>query len=452
MEDNQKTQESPNTNQNQQADINETNLNINAEFGSSWSNLIRIGVMVFVTFVCCIAFFFVLLRFSAIKAFTGKLLKASQSILIGLLLAYILNPIMKGIDRSIYARIESKYEDKEKAKKLSRAIGIAGTTVIFLLAISTLIASVIPALIKSITHFSNAMPRYVNQVVDFIENGKFGDTQIKALVGDYIEEAADMLQSWFQNNVLSEAQTYITQITSGVIGVVKGILNFIIGIIVMDYVMAIQGTLSGQVKKIIYAIFKPNHGNMVVSIIRKTNSIFGGFITGKIIDSIIIGIIAYIGCSIMKIPDTVLVATIIGFTNVIPFFGPFIGAVPSLLLVVLQSPWHALYLLIFIIVLQQVDGNIIGPKILGSSTGLSSFWVMVAILVGGGLFGVAGMIFGVPVFALLYYILTNVVNLQLKKKDLSTDTKEYTTLKNVDLVTNQIVMKEPKKIRRKEKK
>ena len=140
----------------------------------------------------------------------------------------------------------------------------------------------------------------------------------------------------------------------------------------MVYVMSIQETLIGQGKKIIYAVFKPKIGNIIVETVAKTNTIFGGFITGKILDSLIIGVIAYFGCLILHIPSTVLVAVIIGITNVIPVFGPFIGAIPSLLIVVIQSPWHALYLLIFIIVLQQVDGNIIGPKILGSSTGLST--------------------------------------------------------------------------------
>ena len=141
--------------------------------------------------------------------------------------------------------------------------------------------------------------------------------------------------------------------------------------------------------KIIYAIFKPVRANVVVKTVRKSNEIFGGFISGKILDSAIIGVIAYIVLAIMKMPDTMLVAVIIGVTNIIPFFGPFIGAIPSFIIIVLQNPVQGLYFLIFVIILQQVDGNIIGPKILGDSTGLSSFWVVFAILVFGGLFGYA---------------------------------------------------------------
>ena len=162
------------------------------------------------------------------------------------------------------------------------------------------------------------------------------------------------------------------------------------------------------------------------------------FIFGKIVDSAIIGVICYVGCLILHIPDSILVAVIIGVTNIIPVFGPFIGAVPSLLLVVIQSPIHALYLLIFIIVLQQVDGNIIGPKILGNSTGLSAFWVMFAILIGGGLFGFFGMLLGVPVFAMIYYIIRRLVNHSVKKKNLPTVTDMYVNASAVDERTGQV--------------
>ena len=148
--------------------------------------------------------------------------------------------------------------------------------------------------------------------------------------------------------------------------------------------------------------------------------------------------IAYFGCLILRIPSSVLVAVIIGVTNVIPVFGPFIGAIPSLLIVVIQNPWHALYLLIFIVVLQQVDGNIIGPKILGSSTGLSTFWVMFAILIGGGMFGFLGMLLGVPTFAVIYYIVRRVVNYALRKKKLPEDTMDYTKTTGVDTKNNKL--------------
>jgi len=200
----------------------------------------------------------------------------------------------------------------------------------------------------------------------------------------------------------------------------------------MVYVMSIKETLVGQCKKIIYAIFPPKKGNVVVETIRKSNEIFGGFIIGKIIDSAIIGVLAYIGCLLMKMPSALLVAFIIGITNIIPFFGPFIGAIPTVLLVLIQSPIHALYLAIFILILQQVDGNIIGPKILGDTTGLSPFWVLTSILVAGGLFGFFGMLLGVPVFAVIYYILQQIIKYQMEKRSLSSETEKYVELISID--------------------
>ena len=172
---------------------------------------------------------------------------------------------------------------------------------------------------------------------------------------------------------------------------------------------------------------------------RHSNSIFGGFITGKIIDSAIIGVICYIGCLILSIPNAILIAVIIGVTNLIPFFGQFIGAVPTLLITLIQSPIHALYLVIFMVILQQIDGNIIGPKIIGNSTGLSSFWVMFSILIFGGMFGFIGMLLGVPIFGVIYNLVTKGVNNILRKKELVVDTTAYIEAVKVDEGTNSLV-------------
>ena len=182
---------------------------------------------------------------------------------------------------------------------------------------------------------------------------------------------------------------------------------------------------------------------------RKSNEIFGGFISGKILDSAIIGVIAYIVLAIMKMPDSILIAVIVGVTNIIPFFGPFIGAIPSFVIIVLQDPMKGIYFLIFIVILQQIDGNIIGPKILGDSTGLSSFWVVFAIMVFGGLWGFPGMLLGVPIMAVIYYIAQRSISYFLRKRGLSDQTSEYIYLTRVDKNTNELVYEEaPKKKRR----
>lgn len=399
---------------------------------------VRAGLTVFITFVCCILFFFMILRYEGFANGWNKLISAAEPIIIGLVLAYLLTPVMRFCEKIILPFLEKHTKNKAKVKKRARALSVTCCIIFLLIVIALLIALIVPALTNSIMTLATTLPGQVRDFVKLLDEGRFGDTEISDDIGNFLVTATDYVDNYFTKEILPEIQTYIAQITSGVISVVKGLLNFIIGIIAMAYVLTIMETLQGQAKKIIYAIFKPGQGNAIIHTIRKSSEIFGGFITGKLLDSAIIGVICYFGCLILRMPSTVLVSVIIGVTNVIPFFGPFIGAVPALLLVVIQSPWHALYLLIFIIVLQQVDGNIIGPKILGNTTGLSSFWVMFSILVFGGVWGVFGMILGVPVFAVLYYIIGKIVRSALSKKKLPTETAVYVEARGVNLESNTL--------------
>ena len=295
-----------------------------------------------------------------------------------------------------------------------------------------------PALVTSVIGLIDSMPGYVESFVKWISESGLADTEVAIFIGHLINTFTAEVENWAKTEILPLAQQYITQITSGVLTVLKTFLNFLIGIVAMTYVMSIEENLIGQCKKIIYATFPAKKGNLIVETIRKSHKIFGGFVLGKIIDSAIIGVIAYIGCLILRIPSALLVAFIIGVTNVIPFFGPFIGAIPTIALVLIQSPIHALYLGIFILILQQVDGNIIGPKILGDSTGLSAFWILTSISVAGGLFGFFGMLLGVPVFAVIYYIIQQILTYRMKSRHLSSDTEEYVELKEIDEKTKEM--------------
>lgn len=399
---------------------------------------IRIGITAFVTFVCCILFFFIILRYKGFADTWKKIISTAQPIIIGLILAYLLNPVMKFFESHLLKFLKPHMKSERKAKKTARALGVTGAILFLLVIIGLLIAAIVPSVINSIISLADTLPGNVQSFISWIDGQSFGDTEVTNMIGDCMTKATDFVENWFRNTFLPQANTFITEITSGVISFVKGILNFIIGIIVAVYVMMIKETLTGQSKKIIYSVCNPKTGNIIIEMVRKSNEIFGGFVTGKILDSAIIGVICYIGCLILKMPDSILIAVIVGCTNVIPFFGPFIGAIPALLLVVIQSPIHALYLLIFIIVLQQVDGNIIGPKILGDSTGLSSFWVMFAILIAGGMWGFAGMVLGVPVFAVIYYIIRRLVAYALKKKQLPTETTKYVHMTHVDEKHNSL--------------
>lgn len=396
--------------------------------------LFKIGIMLFAAFGGCIMLYFRMRRREGLADGFSKLLQAAQPIIIGLVLAYILNPIMKFLEKPLLVFFEKRCKKKGQSAKLARAFAITGSIIFLLVILTLLIWAVTPALVTSVASLIDTMPKSVSNFIATIQNGRFGKLEVTDRISEFLTNLTDELEKWI-TTLLPQAQTYIVQFTSGVISVVRGLLNFVIGIIVAVYVLMIKERLIGQMKKMVYAIFKPTAGNIVLETMHKADEIFGGFIIGKIVDSAIIGVICYIGCSILRIPDALLVSVIIGVTNIIPAFGPFIGAVPAVFLVIIQSPWHALYLVIFIIILQQVDGNIIGPKILGSSTGLTSFWVMFAILIGGGMFGFLGMLLGVPVFAMIYYIIRRLVNHSIKKKAMPMETDAYVKISAVDAKT-----------------
>ena len=250
------------------------------------------------------------------------------------------------------------------------------------------------------------------------------------------DQLSVQLENWLTTYLVPNASKLISGLSSGLLSVVNVLKNLLIGLIVMVYLLNIKETLTGQGKKIIYSILNLKNANRLIGQIRFVHKVFGGFITGKLLDSLIIGILCFIVMSVMDavigMPYVLLISVIVGVTNVIPFFGPFIGAIPSGFLILLVSPIKCLYFLIFIFILQQFDGNILGPKILGDSTGLPSFWVLFSILLFGGLYGFVGMIIAVPVFAVVYSGVSSLVNRSLEKKELSLNTDDYVELTEID--------------------
>lgn len=418
---------------------------------NSWDmkQYIIIALVIFITFCCCTLFFFMIYRYNGFTDFWKNLGVILQPITIGIVIAYLLNPIMKFLEKHLIHFLEPRMKNGKKVKKTARATAIAGSLLFLVLIVVLLLAAIIPSISQSIQSMVTKLPEEINNLSDWVDDVTNGNTEVSDMVEEAVKKGTDAIENFWQTDVLTKVQTYLTSITSGVIYGVKLVLNILIGLIISVYVMASKETFAGQAKKMIYAIFKPVRANIIVETVRKSNEIFGGFISGKILDSAIIGVIAYIVLAIMKMPDSILIAVIVGVTNIIPFFGPFIGAIPSFVIIVLQDPMKGIYFLIFIVILQQIDGNIIGPKILGDSTGLSSFWVVFAIMVFGGLWGFPGMLLGVPIMAVIYYIAQRSISYFLRKRGLSDQTSEYIYLTRVDKKTNELVYEEaPKKKRR----
>jgi predicted PurR-regulated permease PerM len=229
------------------------------------------------------------------------------------------------------------------------------------------------------------------------------------------------------------------QITDSVIGIGRYIAAFLIGLFVAVYFLMDKEKYKSISKKMLFGIFPSRVANPIMDVMIKAKEIFYGFFVGKIIDSVIIGFICYACMIIFKWPYPVLVSVIIGVTNIIPVFGPYIGAVPTVLIIFFTNPMQGIYFLIYILVLQQLDGNVIGPKILGDSTGVDAFWVLFAIVVGGGFFGFMGMLLGVPVVALLYYILSKVFVYLARKRGLPIKTAVYENVREYDEAKGELV-------------
>ena len=385
----------------------------------------------------CIVFFFLIYRYNGFAAGWKKLTAILQPIIIGIVIAYLINPIMVFFEKHLIRWIEPKMKKKAKAKKLCRGIATLGALAVFILIIVVLLVMLIPQLVESIQGVATTLPSEVQHLIDKTNKYLSSDSEAANFVEDTLIYATNYIKDWAMNDLLPKSNTYLTSITTGLINVFKVLLNIIVGLIVSVYLLFSKETFIGQFKKLNYALFKPKKANIVIQTARKSKEICGGFISGKILDSMIIGIICYIVLLIMKMPYPVLVSVIVGVTNIIPFFGPFIGAVPSFIIIVLANPIQGLYFLIFVVILQQVDGNIIGPNILGDSTGLSPFWVIFSIMVGGGLFGFAGMLLGVPTFAVIYYIMQEIMRYFLRKRDLPQDSSQYIELEKINVATNQ---------------
>ena len=401
--------------------------------------ILVISVATFLTFCCCTLFFFFVYRNQEIAAYGEQLSYILQPIIIGIVLAYLLNPIVNFMEVRIKNGLKKYVKNPKKIKSFSRMLSITSAWLFFGVIFAVLVAAILPTILESIMSMIKTFPDAIDNLLKLINKTVEGDEQMKQMMNELVVRGSTWLETWMTGTILPQMESYIASIMSSAVSALKLILNVFIGFVVSVYVLTSKESFSGQAKKIVYAFFKPSQANVIIDTVRKSHEIFGGFISGKLLDSLIIGIIAYIVLSIMKMPYAMLVSVIVGVTNVIPFFGPFIGAIPSFFIILLQDPMKSLYFLIFILVLQQIDGNIIGPKILGESTGLTAFWIVFSTTFFGGIWGFIGMVLGVPLTAVIYHIVGRILNYMLKKRGMPDDTESYIKLKKIDKHTNEPV-------------
>lgn len=386
---------------------------------------IAAGITAFSVIAAALLLFFLLFHAEAIIGWFGTVFQILRPIFIGMVIAFLLLPIQRGVF-NFFMGAASKWKPKKfKKKKFFGSLSIVFSLLFAALVVYLLTAMVFPQLYLSVVGLVEVVPDYIDTVQTWLLGFFEDNPDIRDVIIPYYNSAAVSFENWLENTILPNFTGIVSNLSSVIGSVVTLAKDLLIAVIVSVYLLARKDLFSAQSKKIVYSIFKPRWGDLIVRETRSAYAILSGFINGKLLDSLIIGVITLICCNLFKFPYPALVATIIGVTNVIPFFGPFIGAVPCVLLILLVDPLKALYFVIFIFILQQFDGNILGPKILGDSTGLASFWVLFSILLFGGLFGFAGMLLGVPVFAMLYSVVRRLVNRSLSHRRLPADTEFY---------------------------
>ena len=395
--------------------------------------MIMTGIIAFLVIAASICFYYLIFRSEAFSAKINAFFSILSPVIYGIIIAYLLTPIVNFIERRILTPLFLKKspEMTSKRKKHMRVISVILALLFVGILLYAFFSVIVPEVSSSIVAISYQFPYYIRNLNNLSNKLLEDNPSLNRLFTQIVDDYSGEFSSFLNNTIIPQTQEILKHISLSLISFLKTLWNVVIGAIISVYVLFNKELFAGQAKKIVYALINTEHANLFINDVRFTSQTFIGFITGKIVDSIIIGILCFIGLSILQMPYTVLVSVIVGVTNVIPFFGPYLGAIPSALIILMVNPLKCLYFVIFIIILQQLDGNVIGPKILGQTTGLSGFWVIFAITIFGGLWGVAGMIVGVPLWAVIYALIKRIISRKLKSRGLPSDTGIYLNVEKI---------------------
>ena len=398
-----------------------------------WLRYGKWALTAFVTVCAILVFYDTFYQSGALGDFLNKLTDVLAPVLYGMAMAYLLAPVLNWFERTMLPcfnklRSRSGKEPITGYKGWVRALGILLTWSVVLLALYLLMSVLVPQLVESVKTLIANAESYYNTIYGWGSELLKDNPKMAQWLAQQLESYRESSVS-FLSGLVPKLENLITTSLGGLLNSVWTTVNFamdlLIGIIISVYLLVSKEKGLAVSYKVVYSLLREDRAAALMRGCRKVDAIFSGFVRGKLVDSLIIGILCFIGCSVLKMPYTPLISVVVGVTNVIPFFGPFLGAIPSIFLILLVDPLKAVYFALFVLALQQLDGNVIGPKILGDSTGISSFWVIVAILVGGGFFGVLGMFLGVPVCAALQTLGKYLVDRRLSKRDMPLDAAAY---------------------------
>ena len=399
------------------------------------SRYFKWGLTAFLVIMCSVFALYLIYNGKSFWTTVSKFVGLIMPIVDGLIVAYLLTPLVNFQENKIYFKLMKKKNIAvtDKRKKSFRALSIVVSLVFIFVLIFIFIKSVVPQLIESVQKIISQMPVYADNMILFankiLANFEWVEEKdIIALIDKYYENIMSVLTEDVLPSV-EDLKGWLLGLYSSLSTLFGALWDLFIGFFIAVYLLFSKETFKGQAKKMVYSIFKRERANLLIADIRYIDKTFGSFIVGKLIDSIIMGLLCFIVLTLFGIEYPILISVIVGVTNIIPFFGPFLGAIPSAILLLLINPTHALSFLIIILILQQIDGNVLGPLILGNSTGLSGFWVIFSITLFGGIWGVPGMFLGVPTFACIYAWIRRRMRMSLMEKNYVYDTDKYIDLK-----------------------
>jgi len=403
------------------------------------------GLTIFLVVSGIILFYYFIFHITNVITLVKSFFQIIMPIVDGFVLAYLLTPAVNFLENKVIYEIFGKKIFSPKAKRKVRFLTVLVTMIIFVFFVYEFFKLVIPEIAVSVAKIDEAFPDYVSNLERWVNKLLSNNPDIEKTATNLLNDYSEEIDSWLETNDMLQIKDLLKALTTGVFSVIKSVWNFVIGFIISVYLLCGKENFMGQAKKLIYALFKRDTANAFIHNIRFTHKTFIGFFLGKIVDSIIIGFLCFMLTKLIGTPYPVLISVVIGVTNIIPFFGPYIGAIPCAFLVLMVDPIQFIYFVIMIVLLQQFDGNILGPKILGDSTGLSGFWVIFSITLFGGLFGIVGMLVGVPVFAVIFASIKAMVKSRLEVKGIDGNTDKFI---NVDYINedNEFIKIEKKDV------
>lgn len=393
---------------------------------SKFDRYLYLGVTAFLVIVAALIVKLLFDNLGEVGKFLSAINSALSPVYIGLIIAFLLSPLVNAMDQRVFIPLMRKLVKKEKkARNLARGLSVASVLIAALFVLFALVMMVVPEVVNSISSLVSNLPAYYRNLL------AWGDKVFKSnpTVANYFEEFSgtlyEKLLAWMKNDLLPSSTQLLSVLTDGVVNAVSVFFNAFIGIIVSIYLMAGKENFCAQARKLMYAFLPERRVGGALAVFSETSGVFAKFISGKITDSLVVGALTFIIMSIAGVPYTMLISVLIGVTNMIPFFGQYIGIIPSAVLVFIADPDKGIIFLILIIILMQFDGNVLGPMILGDSIGLKSFWILFSILFFGSLFGLLGMICAVPIFAMMYRWVKRWCSMRLAKKGIPVETEYY---------------------------